>query len=213
MSRVSRSILTCICTVTVCAAATLADGTSRTVAISVNDANGQASADAAVEVRTADGLMATAEVNGMVYAVKNVGPKVTIDVIHPDYGSASIEAVLPMVDPLYVEVIFTGQNRAYLAQTTVAELGVFAPRVGHWQLPAPQESGGGCANCIAVGDGVFAGNNAGTAEPDITSCTFNDTTNEWWCYTASCNGTATATTCGSGFDTALSAWDACGGSQ
>ena len=164
-------------------------------------------------MQTADGQMTEANVSGTMYAVKNVGGKITIDVSHPDHGSTTIEAVLPMVDPIFVDIYFTDKDRAYLTHTVDPDLGVFAPRVGHWQLPAPQESGGGCANCTPIGDGVFASNNAGTAEADITSCTFNDTTNEWWCYTASCDGTATATTCGSGFDTALSTWHSCSRSQ
>ena len=80
--------------------------------------------------------MTEANVSGMVYAVKNVGDKITIDVSHPMYGSTTIEAVLPMVDPIFVDIHFTGKDRAYLTYTVNPELGAFAPRVGHWQLPA-----------------------------------------------------------------------------
>ena len=74
-----------------------------------------------------------------------------------------------------------------------------------------------CDDCIPVGEGVFEGTTSDNSEePDITSCTFSDTVTEWYCYTASCTGTATVSTCGSSYDTALSAWDACpedGGNQ
>ena len=77
-------------------------------------------------------------------------------------------------------------------------------------------AGGGdtCGSCMPIGDGVFVGTTCDNgSEADITSCTFSDTVTVWFCYTASCDGTATASTCGSAYDTALSAWDACGGSE
>ncbi len=218
MPRASRSLLTCLCSAVVCAASTMAfaDGLSRTVAINVTDANGQASSEASVAVRTADGQMTQADASGSIYVVKNVGQKVTIQASHPQYGSVTIETELPMVDPVFVEIQFIGPNRALLTQLDVTDLGAIASRApGSWnQDPgAAEENGGGCANCLAVGDGVTVGSNCGNSEADITSCTFSDTMTDWLCYTASCDGTATASTCGSGFDTALSVWDACGGSQ
>ena len=69
---------------------------------------------------------------------------------------------------------------------------------------------GDCASCTPIGEGLFIGTTS-IVENDITSCAFNDTVTTWFCYTASCEGTATASTCGSAFDTALSAWDNCDG--
>ena len=172
----------------------------------------------AVAVRTADGQMTPADASGTIYDVKNVGDKISIDVTHPDYGSATIEAVLPMMDPIFVEIHFTGPNRAYLSVVTDVELGAIAGRTpGSWnQVPGAAEGGGSsCGAATPIGDGVVASFSCdGGSEADITSCTFSDTVTEWYAYTASCDGTATATTCGgSAYDTALSAWDSCGGSQ
>ena len=143
-----------------------ADVPSRTLAINVTDANGQASADASVIVRTNDGQMTHATPSGMIYAVKNVGEKVTIAVTHPQYGLAIITTELPMIDPVYVEITFTGQNRAYLTQLLdEASLGSIAPRVsGLNQIPGAAE-GPGCAGCIPIGEGTFAGNSCGNSEP------------------------------------------------
>ena len=77
-------------------------------------------------------------------------------------------------------------------------------------------SGDECFIPIVVGDGVFAGDlsdNTGTV--DDTSCIFNDLIDEWYCYTATCTGNATATTCSAAttFDTGLAVFDACGGAE
>lgn len=78
-------------------------------------------------------------------------------------------------------------------------------------------AGDECADAIAVGDGTFAGdmadNTGSTGDDD--SCGFNNTIDEWYCYTATCTGTLTVTTCSPNttFDTIVSAFDACGGAQ
>ncbi len=195
----------------------LADGVTRTLAINVTDVNGESSADANVAVLTSDGQMTQASLNGMIYAVKNVGGKITLDVTHPVWGSATIETELPMVDPLYVDIQFTGLNRASLSLTNDADLGAFAQRVPGWnQDPAAPEGGGNtCASCMPIGEGVFTGSTCDNgSEADITSCAFSDTVTAWFCYTASCDGTATASTCvGSSYDTTLAAYDSCGGAE
>ena len=189
--------------VAVCAATTMAQG-ARTVAVNVLGPDGVATPDASIAILTMDGQMTPAAANGIVFAVKNVGQKVTIDATHSVYGSASLEAVLPAVgDPIFIEVQFTGRNQAFAVVFDVV------PDLSAQQAVA---EGVGCAGCEPIGEGTFVGNNS-DFEGDITSCTFSDTMTAWYCYTAGCDGTATASTCGSGFDTALSAWDACGGSQ
>lgn len=71
-----------------------------------------------------------------------------------------------------------------------------------------------CTNCTAVGNGTFAGTTVGYGgATDITSCTSGDTIDRWYCYTASCTGTATASLCGSSYDTALAVFSSCGGTQ
>ncbi|MCK4658278.1 MAG: trypsin-like peptidase domain-containing protein [Phycisphaerae bacterium] len=77
-------------------------------------------------------------------------------------------------------------------------------------------SGGGleydeCDVCFEAGDGTHNGDtsdNTGSTGDD-TSCTPNDTIDEWICYTASCTGTATASLCGSDYDTSLAVFSAC----
>lgn len=74
-----------------------------------------------------------------------------------------------------------------------------------------------CANRIAIGDGTSNFDNTGatTDGPDETggNCgKFGYTqvdSDIWYCYTATCNGTATASLCGSGFDTKLAVYDGC----
>ena len=83
------------------------------------------------------------------------------------------------------------------------------------QTCPPGGTGDECTDPIVVGEGVFAGDlsdNTGSTGDD-TPCGSNDTIDEWYCYTATCTGTATATTCSPAttFDTVLAVFDACGG--
>jgi hypothetical protein len=80
-------------------------------------------------------------------------------------------------------------------------------------------TGGGsdeCSDCFAVGEGTYSGttaDNTGTVD-DTALCAFDDTIDEWYCYTASCTGTATASTCNAAsFDTTLAVFDACDGTE
>jgi len=111
--RFTRSKLTCLCLVAACAATTMAQG-ARTVVVNVHGPNGFATPDASVAIRTIDGQMTEAAADGIMFAVKNVGEKVTIDATHPVFGSDTVEADLPMVNPVFVEVHFTARNRAYM---------------------------------------------------------------------------------------------------
>ncbi|MHC4991907.1 MAG: hypothetical protein ACYTGC_13100, partial [Planctomycetota bacterium] len=79
----------------------------------------------------------------------------------------------------------------------------------------PGPDGDECESCIPVGEGVFNGTTADNtgSTGDDTSCAFGDTIDEWYCYTASCTGIATASLCGSGYDTTLAVFDACGGAE
>jgi len=74
-----------------------------------------------------------------------------------------------------------------------------------------------CSDAIAVGDGTRTYTNVGanTDGPDEpATCNFENSTNVfadiWYCYTASCTGTAMASLCGSDYDTALAVYDGCG---
>ncbi len=74
-----------------------------------------------------------------------------------------------------------------------------------------------CSNAIAVGTGTTNFNLIEECSgPDITNCAFNDYNDIWYSYTY--NGTCplsswNVNTFGTGFDTALSLWSACGGTQ
>ncbi|MCW5899623.1 MAG: T9SS type A sorting domain-containing protein [Flavobacteriales bacterium] len=71
-----------------------------------------------------------------------------------------------------------------------------------------------CNNAILIGDGATPFSNLGSTGTDITSCAFNDNTDVWFRYVATCDGTATATTCaGATFDTTLGAFSACDGAE
>ena len=74
-----------------------------------------------------------------------------------------------------------------------------------------------CDTPIAVGDGTRAYTNVGatTDGPDEpTMCNFSGSTNVdadiWYCYTASCTGTAFVSLCGSDYDTKLAVYAGCG---
>ena len=71
-----------------------------------------------------------------------------------------------------------------------------------------------CANADPISDGTTAFSTVGYGGTDETSCTFNDTADGWYVYTASCTGDVTVSTCSDAdFDTALSAFDGCGGTE
>jgi len=71
--------------------------------------------------------------------------------------------------------------------------------------PPPNDD---CANAIAIGDvdhmaydttwATFDGNGTCLTSPNV-----------WYCYTASCDGTATVNLCGSSYDTMLAVYDGC----
>ncbi|RMF76642.1 MAG: hypothetical protein D6744_12125, partial [Planctomycetota bacterium] len=77
--------------------------------------------------------------------------------------------------------------------------------------PLPNDT---CDTCIPIDTNVpYAGTSVGAISElgDITSCATNDTEDVWHCWTAPCSGDATISLCGSGFDTTLAVFDACGG--
>jgi hypothetical protein len=78
--------------------------------------------------------------------------------------------------------------------------------------PPPPSENDECANAIAIGDGTFAFNNsAATLSPEPVPCGLGGA-DLWYCYTATCDGLATATTCNggvAGLDTVLAVYDGC----
>jgi subtilisin-like proprotein convertase family protein len=74
--------------------------------------------------------------------------------------------------------------------------------------------GSTCDDCIGInaGDTVVA-NNTGAGDNGSSSCDFGNEIDQWFCYTATCNGTALANTCDSALDTVLTVYDGCGGAE
>ncbi|MBX3405314.1 MAG: hypothetical protein KF869_01015 [Phycisphaeraceae bacterium] len=73
--------------------------------------------------------------------------------------------------------------------------------------------GSACLSAPIINEGGHAFFNT-ALETDITTCAFNDVATAWFEYQATQSGTATVTTCGLAFfDTVLSAWTGCFGSQ
>ncbi|MEN6307315.1 MAG: M4 family metallopeptidase [Anaerohalosphaeraceae bacterium] len=71
-----------------------------------------------------------------------------------------------------------------------------------------------CVNAITITNGVSVnGTTVHATGIDITSCTYNDASDVWYSYTPSVGGNVTVSLCGSSYDTALSIFSACSGSQ
>ncbi|MFQ5461767.1 MAG: IPTL-CTERM sorting domain-containing protein [Phycisphaerae bacterium] len=82
--------------------------------------------------------------------------------------------------------------------------------------PPPSGDGDECTTCLplAAGDTVDGTTLDNTGGVDDTSCAFEDTVDEWYCYTATCDGTATLSTCNTAdFDTTIAVFDGCGGAE
>ncbi|MHC5004806.1 MAG: hypothetical protein ACYTJ0_16980, partial [Planctomycetota bacterium] len=77
-------------------------------------------------------------------------------------------------------------------------------------------AGDECDDCFNVVEGTYSGSTANLtgSTGDDTSCAGGDTIDAWYCYTASCNGTAVASLCdGTDYDSTIAAFDACDGTE
>lgn len=79
-------------------------------------------------------------------------------------------------------------------------------------------SGGGpvgndaCANATPIGNGSVNGSTSGMTNDGSANCgNSSNTADVWYAYTATCTGTLSVNTCGSGYDTVLSVHSACPG--
>jgi hypothetical protein len=71
-----------------------------------------------------------------------------------------------------------------------------------------------CSAAQAVTDGAYSASNIAATTEVTPSCGFGGANDVWYAYTAPGNGVATVNMCaGASFDTILTAWDACGGTQ
>ena len=79
-------------------------------------------------------------------------------------------------------------------------------------LPATDADDCSAAAAIVAGSTAFY--SGGATGSDITSCTTNDSLSVWFAYAVPAGqDTVNIWTCGSSFDTGLSLWDACGGTE
>jgi hypothetical protein len=82
---------------------------------------------------------------------------------------------------------------------------------------APQVANDTCATALAVGEGTFTYNACGAYADDLVevNCqpTNGTTADMWYSYTPTFTGNVRISTCGTGYDTVLTAFDTCGGSQ
>lgn len=75
-------------------------------------------------------------------------------------------------------------------------------------------AGNNCINAILLTEDVtLNGSTTGATGASATTCSSNDTADVWHSYTASGNGDATFSLCGSSFDTSLAIFDSCGGTE
>lgn len=71
-----------------------------------------------------------------------------------------------------------------------------------------------CSTAIPVQEGmVYYGSSVGAGGSQTSSCSYGDTRDVWHRFTAAQTGFHTFSLCGSGFDTTLSVYDACGGAE
>jgi hypothetical protein len=70
-----------------------------------------------------------------------------------------------------------------------------------------------CADAPLIGDGTYAASNVGHGADDDASCCASDAADVWWEFAPPYDGTVNIDTTGSAFDTVLSVYDACGGSE
>ncbi|MFQ5430726.1 MAG: hypothetical protein ACE5E1_10485, partial [Phycisphaerae bacterium] len=196
---------------------------NRTVTVAVKDRVGTMLPDAIVNIRDAAGapIKATALGDGTFYITNAQAGKATLEVDHPLQGSGTVEVVLP--DQKVIGITITLENSVLVAD-------VFNPDTPPARLPTPDignvftgfrgtvcpvgGNGDLCFTAISATDGSVIGDlGDNTASGASDSCGFNNTIDEWYCYVATCDGTATVTTCNPGttFDTILSAFDACAG--
>jgi hypothetical protein len=78
-----------------------------------------------------------------------------------------------------------------------------------FETPPPPPANDNCANAIPIGTVTdLALTNISDATFDGPG-TFVNNRNIWYCYTADCTGMATASLCGSSYDTKIQIWDNC----
>ncbi|MCG8409593.1 MAG: hypothetical protein MI923_30675 [Phycisphaerales bacterium] len=202
---------------------------------SIQDVDGNVVSDAIVSYRGSKGetFRAIPKADGSCY-FKDVSGKVAFDIETSVKGftSLTVHADLPAGDPGNTLSIRFNQDGTVSVDTTPLPdfartspaserfSGVSsAPPSGKGPTPVgPACAAGGtgdeCTDPLVATDGSQLGSTLdNTGGADDSSCSLGDTVDEWWCYTATCDGTATASTCNAGtdalFDTSLTVYSAC----
>ncbi len=71
-----------------------------------------------------------------------------------------------------------------------------------------------CSNCLSMrSDEPVQGTTLGATGTDVTSCGSGDAADVWYCWRASCTGTASVSFCSPTMNTTAAAFDSCSGSQ
>jgi hypothetical protein len=104
------------------------------------------------------------------------------------------------------------------AYSSSVSTGPFVLNVTAITPPPPPPANDDCANAIAISDGAdqpFDTTSATNSGIAVANCGLPVTINNdiFYTYTASCTGEVTIDTCGTGFDTVIAVFDACGGTQ
>ncbi|QOI99124.1 MAG: hypothetical protein HRU70_00910 [Phycisphaeraceae bacterium] len=103
-------------------------------------------------------------------------------------------------------------------ETILIRVGGFSAAAGNYTLsvsgPTPPPANDDCANAIAVGLGSTSGSTISASNDGSTSCVTALSPDVWYTFTAPASTTYAFDTCASpGFDTVLSAYDQCGGTE
>ena len=71
-----------------------------------------------------------------------------------------------------------------------------------------------CLDAILLSESTpYFGDSSGATGSSTSSCSYNDTKDVWHSFTPTQSGNYTISLCGSSFDTTLSVYDACGGTE
>jgi len=133
----------------------------------------------------------------------------------PTVSTLNVAEVVLTVAQMYIDGLgdLTGKHLSSITfrnPSNANSFGIYAVSVGGGAAPGNDE----CENATLVSEGIFQGTSGGATGYIYSSCGFWDDYNDvWYLYQATRTGTARASLCGSGFDTTLSLFDACDGTE
>ncbi|MHC4910640.1 MAG: hypothetical protein ACYTF9_13060, partial [Planctomycetota bacterium] len=196
------------------------------VHVTLQDPHGNVMPDAGMLLVSTETMKPTAAspMGDGTFAASVQGTKIVLEAFHAEHGYGAAEVSIPELKYVPLVMRVDGDRTIINVVPTALQandnsfgnrntLDVEQPLVRGGAPCGPGGSGDNCADAISAGDGVFSGDLGDNSSDAVDDCGFGNTISEWWCYTASCDGTATVTTClaGTNFDTIVSAFDSCGG--